>query len=173
MEVCQFLDVCSVAAVAASCAWANGNEYYYQPGCLMRWRVSIFRCEMQMQLFKIVMNDVGPACMQNKVFPSRMLRVAQVAWTWLEDFPAAFFSQCDNDCHRRYLVMALIRCAALHKLTREQQLEVLKRVGTNLDPAYDHKIDNVVMAYVRRMRYGTESRRPLIPMTASRSLPEC
>ena len=117
---------------------------------------------MRTEVFNLAVNDTVLKDIRKfpyQVPPSRFLRIAQVAWTWLEDFPNSFFGpwQCDSANHRRHLVIALVRCAARYKLDRDQQLKVFRRVGMNLDPTYDAEtFDNYVMGYVKKskMRYG-------------------
>ena len=117
---------------------------------------------MRTEVFNLAINDTvlkDSRKFPYQVNPSRLLRIAQVAWTWLEEFPNSFFGplQCDGGSHRRHLVIALVRCAARCKLDRDQQLKVLTRVGMNLDPEYDPEtFDSYVMDYVKKSktRYG-------------------
>ena len=116
---------------------------------------------MRTEVFNLAMNDKALKDIRKfpyQVDPSRLLRIAQVAWTWLEEFPNSFFGplQCDGANHRRHLVIALVRCAARCKLDRDQQLKVLTRVGMDLDPEYDPEtFDSYVMDYVKKSkRYG-------------------
>ena len=153
--VSDSLDVRSVARLAACCTCTH------ERGGLMDHRTQTYRVGMRTEVFNLAINDKALKDIRKfpyQVDPSRLLRIAQVAWTWLEEFPNSFFGplQCDGGSHRRHLVIALVRCAARCKLDRDQQLKVLTRVGMNLDPEYDPEtFDSYVMDYVKKSkRYG-------------------
>ena len=154
----------------------------------MRYRVTVWRDLLQRLVFAIVMSDHWPLHHLQaqdhpisdgplQLLPSRRLVVVQVAWRWLEDFPALFFGRCSGDEHQHrfcgrtatvffgdnctcdnesvnhnvYLATSIIRVAASCSLPKEQQKEFYYKIGANSDPMWDPLLlDEYVMSWVKK-----------------------